>query len=115
MVAADKRMKQQLAAKLQAVASATNDPRKKTLITNKLKSNPSLGELEDLLTLVGGPVANSRPDDEGSDDYAPTYLGNSPAYSLTENEQNDVLDIDEARKQYDPLIINKRRQLADAV
>ena len=107
-VAIDKKLKAQLAGRLRAVAESSQDPRKQQLIGNKLKQNLSIGDLEDLLVLVGGPVANQRT--EG--DQEPTFYGSNPAYSLTDNEREDVLDIEEARKGYDPVIINKRRAAA---
>ena len=112
VVRADKRERQRLTSQLQKIAETTGDPRKKSLIANKLKGNLPVGDLEELLVLVS-PVANSRRE-EPADDNGPLYFGNNPAYGLTENEQSQVLDIEEARKSYDPVLTKRRRQYADA-
>lgn len=44
---------------LTAVANAETNPARKAMIVNKLATNPGLTELNDLLVLVGSPVANS--------------------------------------------------------
>ena len=113
VVRADKRERQRLTSQLQKIAETTGDPRRKALIANKLKGNLPVGDLEELLVLVS-PVANSRREESAVDNSGPLYFGNNPAYGLTENEQSQVLDIEEARKSYDPVLTKRRRQYADA-
>lgn len=87
------------------VANVADDDQRKGL-AKMLYAKP-LGELRALLQLAA-PVQNETyaPMPEPTFNYTGA-AGVAPGYGLTENESMDVLDLDEARKAYDP-VYNKR-------
>jgi len=101
----EKREREILTGRLRQIADNTPNPRRKSLILNKLDSKPALplGALQEVLDLVDEPAVN-----QGFWPVEPTtnYVGASggPQFSrLTENEQADILDLESARSEYDPL------------
>lgn len=105
-----------LTSKLTKIAETTQNAAKKRLITNKLKSNPSLEELDDMLTLVHEPDQNQTHNGRTDDDYGGSYLPGGPdRVTNSEDDDEDVAPLvaptinwDEVSKQ------NSQRRHADS-
>ena len=102
--------KQRLVERL--VANVEIDARKEALAKKYMKK--TLPELIELVEIAGvnQPTANEAAQEDRDPLGLSLWQGAAPLSRLTENEQDDVLDLDEARKSYDPLLVNKQAQTA---
>lgn len=94
--------KQRLVERL--VANVEIDARKEALAKKYMKK--TLPELIELVEIAGvnQPTANEAAQEDRDPLGLSLWQGAAPTSRLTENEQDDVLDLEEARKSYDPLL-----------
>jgi hypothetical protein len=93
----------------QLVANVEDESSRKRL-TSKLGAKP-IDELRDLVALVPATQESLRANQRNDFPFALNYLGaaGGPANynQLTDNDQSNVLDLDSARREYDPAVMKK--------